>query len=70
VFMSVEAEWVNRCVADVAQSQLRGIYEDGVRTFRGVPYAASPVGDQRFKPPAPAPSLPMPAVVDALEAAA
>jgi para-nitrobenzyl esterase len=69
VFMSVEAEWMNRRVADVGQGQLRGIYEDGVRIFRGVPYAASPVGDRRFKPPATAPSLPMPAVV-ALEAAA
>jgi para-nitrobenzyl esterase len=54
--MSVEADWVNRCVADVAQCQLRGIYVDGVRVFRGVPCAASPVGNRRFKRPAPAPS--------------
>src|SRR5262245_13833351 len=35
--------------------ELRGARENGVTVFRGVPYAAAPVGDLRFAPPAPAP---------------
>lgn len=32
-----------------------GVREDGARVFRGVPYAAPPVGALRFAPPAPPP---------------
>src|SRR5256885_17190099 len=32
---------------------LRGAYENGIAVFRGVPYAAPPVGDLRFSPPQP-----------------
>ena len=32
---------------------LRGANENGVAVFRGVPYAAAPVGDLRFAPPQP-----------------
>jgi para-nitrobenzyl esterase len=35
---------------------LRGTVDDGVATFKGIPYAAPPVGERRFRPPAPAPS--------------
>jgi para-nitrobenzyl esterase len=31
--------------------QLRGLREDGVAVFRGVPYAQPPVGARRFRPP-------------------
>src|ERR1700682_5636470 len=33
---------------------LRGAYENGIAFFRGVPYAAAPVGELRFAPPQPA----------------
>ena len=34
--------------------RVQGTREDGVRAFRGVPFAAPPVGPLRFRPPAPA----------------
>ena len=36
--------------------ELRGAYENGIAVFRGVPYAAAPVGELRFAPPQPAPA--------------
>ena len=35
----------------VRQGALCGVAEDDVVAFRGIPYAASPVGDLRFRPP-------------------
>jgi para-nitrobenzyl esterase len=35
---------------------LRGAYENRIAVFRGVPYAAAPVGELRFAPPQPAPA--------------
>lgn len=35
------------------QGVLRGSVEEGVAAFCGIPYAAPPVGDLRFRPPAP-----------------
>jgi para-nitrobenzyl esterase len=41
-------------VVQTAEGRLRGSVVDGAyRTFEGVPYAAPPVGDLRFRPPAP-----------------
>ncbi|MEN3284542.1 MAG: para-nitrobenzyl esterase [Solirubrobacteraceae bacterium] len=37
---------------EVAQGRLRGERREGVRTFRGIPYAAPPVGERRFAAPA------------------
>ena len=37
---------------------LRGTAADGIASFKGVPYAAPPVGDLRFRPPAPVESWP------------
>ena len=34
---------------------LQGAVEDGLRVYRGIPYAAPPVGDLRWQPPQPAP---------------
>jgi para-nitrobenzyl esterase len=41
---------------EVDAGRLEGTVQKGVRSFLGVPYAAAPVGDLRWKPPAPAPS--------------
>ncbi|WP_245600883.1 carboxylesterase/lipase family protein [Streptomyces sulphureus] len=43
-------------VVVTAQGSLQGTWEDGVRVFRGVPFAAAPVGPLRFRSPQPAPS--------------
>jgi para-nitrobenzyl esterase len=40
-------------VATVAQGVLAGAVENGVSVFRGVPFAAPPVGDLRWTPPRP-----------------
>ncbi|MBP8235530.1 MAG: carboxylesterase/lipase family protein [Rhizorhabdus sp.] len=43
-----------RAIVDTTAGTVRGTIEAGVRRFRGVPYAAAPVGDRRFAAPAPA----------------
>jgi para-nitrobenzyl esterase len=43
----------SRPVAQVALGALRGVAEGDVAVFRGVPYAAPPVGGLRFLPPRP-----------------
>jgi len=40
-------------VAKIKQGALRGTMVEGVETFLGIPYAAPPVGDLRWRPPAP-----------------
>jgi para-nitrobenzyl esterase len=38
----------------VATGRIQGTVEDGLTIYRGIPYAASPVGDLRWRPPQPA----------------
>src|SRR5688572_4066472 len=45
--------------------EVRGRTADGVTSFLGIPYAAAPFGENRFRAPAPAPSWE--GVRDALE---
>jgi len=37
----------------IGPGRLRGTTDEGVLVFRGIPYAAPPVGTRRFRPPAP-----------------
>lgn len=43
-------------VVATRQGRVRGKAEDGIVGFYGIPYAASPFGERRFRPPVPAPS--------------
>ncbi|WP_312180140.1 carboxylesterase/lipase family protein [Arthrobacter sp.] len=40
---------------ETANGWVRGTVDDGVRTWRGIPYAAPPLGDLRLRAPQPAP---------------
>jgi len=40
-------------IVETTCGRLEGTYEAGVHIFRGIPFAAPPVGDRRFRPPQP-----------------
>ena len=48
------ASWAAQPVAKVDEGQLAGKIEDGLTVYRGIPFAAPPVGDLRWKAPQPA----------------
>jgi para-nitrobenzyl esterase len=41
-------------VVKVDSGQLQGVVDDGVASYKGIPFAAPPVGDLRWRPPQPA----------------
>jgi len=45
-------------VAVTESGSVQGVAEDGVAAFRGIPFAASPIGDRRFAAPGPPPAWP------------
>jgi para-nitrobenzyl esterase len=49
--LAQSAEVVNAGLVQTPLGALRGLVVDGVRVFRGVPFAEAPVGRLRFKPP-------------------
>ena len=48
------AQATSTSTAKVESGELQGVVEDGVVAFKGVPFAAPPVGDLRWRPPQPA----------------
>jgi para-nitrobenzyl esterase len=40
-------------VVDVEGGRIAGVLDRGVRVFKGIPYAAPPTGERRWRPPAP-----------------
>ena len=38
-------------VVSVAQGEIEGVNQDGINVFRGIQYAAPPVGELRWAPP-------------------
>ncbi|MGY4708549.1 carboxylesterase/lipase family protein [Mycolicibacterium sp. CBM1] len=52
-------------LVDTSLGALRGTFEDGVRVWRGIPYAEQPVGERRFR--APEPLAPWSGIRDSVE---
>ena len=45
--------WSNGDAVQVSGGLIKGTADEGVRVYRGIPFAAPPVGDLRWRPPQP-----------------
>ncbi len=52
IFLPLTA-WSNGDTIQVTGGLIKGAADDGVRVYKGIPYAAPPVGDLRWRPPQP-----------------
>ena len=55
----------DECLVDTSYGTVRGSHDGGTRRWLGIPYAADPIGDRRFR--SPQPPAPWSGVRDALE---
>eukprot|EP00466_Bigelowiella_natans_P007461 jgi/Bigna1/81458/fgenesh1_pg.80_\ len=62
--LEIMSEGSNELVVDTIYGPVKGYVQDGMRVFRGIPYAAPPLGDLRWRPPQPHPQW-APSVRDA-----
>ena len=58
IMVAVPASAAAPVVAEAPAGVVVGVADDSVNVFKGLPYALPPVGDQRWKPPRPAPRWP------------
>ena len=52
--VSTAAQLQTAPLVRVDSGELQGVVDDGVASFKGIPFAAPPVGDLRWRPPQPA----------------
>jgi para-nitrobenzyl esterase len=54
--MAPAVAWADQPVIQAPAGALRGVDQDGLQVFKGVPYAVAPVGALRWKPPVAVPT--------------